>query len=209
MDEKLRNSTSLNSFYKNLFTLWKGLDYVGISNEYLSFRYMDNTCFINKEKRTIEIDSINNKPICIKKKYLKSDYVKSFFLERNFSLEYNKISWFYNSSVQETLINKNNNILIDLYDFDFIKNLSLDEIGLGDIKDKSILLLNDKIDKDELKAKIYNISNNRYNLKKFIKALYRYRENKLILNKCIENYNNVDIINNIYNKWSLMDRIKK
>jgi hypothetical protein len=79
---------------------------------------------------------------------------------------------------------------------------------LNEFKYNSILLLNDKIDKVELMAKIYNIRNDRYNLEKFIKALYRYRENKLILNKCIENYNNVDMINNIYNKWSLMDRIK-
>ena len=79
---------------------------------------------------------------------------------------------------------------------------------MNEFKYNSILLLNDKIDKVELMAKIYNIRNDRYNLEKFIKALYRYRENKLILNKCIENYNNVDMINNIYNKWSLMDRIK-
>jgi len=202
MYEKLLNSTSLNSFYENLFTLWKGLDYVGISNEYLSFRYIDKICIIDIENEFIDIDSINE-PIYIKKKYLKSNYVKSFFLERNFSLEYNKINWFGNFSVQETLINNNNNILIDLSDF-IKKNICLNEF-----KYNSILLLNDKIDKVELMAKIYNIRNDRYNLEKFIKALYRYRENELILNKCIENYNNVDMINNIYNKWLLMDRIKK
>jgi hypothetical protein len=202
MYKKLRNSTSLNSFYKNLFTLWKGLDYVGISNKYLSFRYMDNTCFINKEKRTIEIDSINE-PIVIKKKYLKSDYVKRFFEKKNFILKINKINWMDEFSVQETLINNNNNIRINLSDY--IKN----DISLDEFRWKSVLLLNDNIDKHELNAKIYNIRNNRYNLEKFIKALYRYRENELILNKCIENYNNVDMINNIYNKWLLMNRIKK
>jgi hypothetical protein len=202
MSEKLRNSTSLNSFYENLFTLWKGLDYVGISNKYLSFRYMDNTCIIHKKIKIIEIDSINNEPIFIKKKYLKSDYVKRFFEKKNFILKINKINWFDKFSVQETLINNNNNIRINLSDY--IKN----DISLDHFKYNSILLLNDNIDKHELNAKIYNISNNRYNLEKFIKALYRYRENKLILNKCIENYNNVDMINNIYNKSSLMDRIK-
>jgi hypothetical protein len=203
MYEELRNSTSLNSFSKNLFTLWKGLDYVGISNKHLSFRYMDNTCIIYKEIKIIDIDSINNEPIFIKKKYLKSDYVKRFFEKKNFILKINKINWMEEFSVQETLINNNNNIRINLSDY--IKN----DISLDEFRWKSVLLLNDKIDKHELKAKIYNIRNDRYNLEKFIKALYRYRENELILNKCIENYNNVDMINNIDNKWSLMDRIKK
>lgn len=190
MYEKLLNSTNLNSFYENLFTLWQGLDYVGISNEHLSFRYIDKICIIYKEIETIEIDSINE-PIFINKKYLKSNYVKSFFLERNFILKINKINWMENFSIQETLINNNNNIRINLSDY--IKN----DISLDEFRWKSVLLLNDKIDKHELKAKIYNISNNRYNLEKFIKALYRYRENEFILNKCIENYNNVDMINNI------------
>lgn len=49
--------------------------------------------------------------------------------------------------------------------------------------------------------KIYNIYHDKYNLEKFIKALYRYRENETLLNKCIENYNNVDIINSIYHNY--------
>ena len=202
MYEKLLNSNSLNDFYENLFTLWKGIDYVGISNKYLLFRYIDKTCIINKKLGFIDIDNINE-PIFIKSSDLRPSYVKLFFRKKKFILEVNKIKWFVNFSVQETLINNNNNILIDLYDF--IKK----DICLTDYKYISILLLNEKIDKDELMAKIYNIRNDKYNLEKFIKALYRYRENELILNKCIENYNNVDMINNIYKKWLLIDRIKK
>ena len=43
--------------------------------------------------------------------------------------------------------------------------------------------------------KIYNIYHNEYNLEKFIKCLYKYRNNEISLNYCIKNYNNVDMLN--------------
>lgn len=43
--------------------------------------------------------------------------------------------------------------------------------------------------------KIYNIYQDEYILEKFIKCLYKYKNNENSLNYCIENYNNVDILN--------------
>lgn len=139
----------------------------------------------------IDLTGNINEPIFIKKKYLKSNYVKSFFLKKKFVLEINKINWFENRSVQETLINTNNNILIDLSDF--IKANKLKTLNV--FKYNSILLLSNKINKFELMKKIYNIYQDEYNLEKFIKCLYKYRFNEKSLIYCIDNYNDVDILN--------------
>ena len=194
MYKELLKSTTLDIFYKNLINIWNGLDYVGISNEYLSFRYMDETVIIYKKEEMIDIGK-TNEPIFIEKKYLKSNYVKLFFKKLKFGLETNKINWFDIFWNQETLINNNNNILIDLSDF--IKKYS----ELSEFRYNSILLLSNKIDKLELMKKIYNIYHNRYNLEKFIKSLYRYRKNEILLNKCIENYNDADTLNSIYKEY--------
>lgn len=189
MYTELLRSRSLNTFYNNLIKIWGGLDYVGISDGHLSFRYINNICIIDKELEFLDLDNINE-PICINPKHLKSNYVKSFFLPKNFILEINKINWFDNPSVRETLINANNHILIDLSEFIKIN------MSLNDFKYCSILLLNDKINKFELMKKIYNIYPDHYNLEKFIKTLYKYRNNETSLNYCIENYNDALILAN-------------
>lgn len=196
MYDELIKSTTLDSLYRNLITLWGGLDYVGVSKEHLSFRYIDNICIINKDLEFIDIDYINE-PIFIEKKYLKSNYVKSFFGKKRYKLEINKIQWMGLPFPDETLINTNNNILIDLYDFIHLYN----NWELSNFKYNPILLLSNKINKFELMKKIYLIYHNRYNLEKFIKSLYRYRENEILLNRCIENYNNVDMLNDIYTEY--------
>ena len=150
MYQELLKSPTLDIFYQNINNLWGGLDYVGISDEHLSFRYIDNICIIDKEQGSIDINQINE-PFFIKNKYLKSEYVKSFFKQRNFILEINKINWFDNYTVQETLINANNNILIDLSDFIKMHGVW----GLSEFRYNSILLLNKTINKHELMKKIY------------------------------------------------------
>jgi len=125
-----------------------GLDYVGISKEHLSFRYIDNICIIHKIKSIIDIDRIYE-PIFIEKKQLKYNYVKSYFNSKNFILEINKINWFDNYSVKETFINNSNNIIVDLYKFiNLYKN-----IGLSEFRYNSILLLSNKINELELMKK--------------------------------------------------------
>ena len=76
---------------------------------------------------------------------------------------------------------------------DFIKANKLKT--LNNFKYNSILLLSNKINKFELMKKIYNIYQDEYNLEKFIKCLYKYRFNEKSLNYCIDNYNDVDILN--------------
>lgn len=191
MYTELLKSTTLDKFYENIINIWGGLDYVGISNDHLSFRYINDTAIIDKNLEFIDLTGNINEPIFIKKKYLKSNYVKSFFLKKKFVLEINKINWFENRSVQETLINTNNNILIDLSDF--IKANKLKTLNV--FKYNSILLLSNKINKFELMKKIYNIYQDEYNLEKFIKCLYKYRFNEKSLIYCLDNYNDVDILN--------------
>lgn len=190
MYTKIINSYTLDDFYQSIISLWNGIDYIGISNEVLSFRYNDEIATVNKELNIINIGFFNEK-IFLEKKYLKDKYIKSFFLNKEFVLEINKINWFGNPYIKETFINNNDKILVDLNDL--IKTVPT----LSDFRYNSILILNNNINKLELLKRIYNIYNKQNHIKKFIEILYKYRNDDKILQKCIEEYNDINILNSL------------
>jgi hypothetical protein len=176
----------INDLYNNLYN---GIEFILVNKEYITF--IANNKMINYTISNEFIDFPWSYPlninIWVSIQYTDISNITKLLLNK----QYNIISSNFKLYSQEFILfaNANNKIIIDLTKYANQVFLNIDPIYY-------ISLPND-INKDNLILKIEDISYDDYNLEKFLKCLFKFNNNLQMLNKIIENYNNVDILNDI------------
>lgn len=187
IEDNLIKCTTFNDLYNFINNLYKDIDFIAVNKEWITF--IINNQFINYKIDVNFIDLpypfyIN---MYIPLEYLSLSNIKKNLLNKNYQI----YSTNYKISIETfTIFINNNKKLLDLNKYKknlFLYNESIDYL----------LLLPKSINIENITNKINLIYDNKYNLEKFSRALFEFKNNTNVLNNIINNYNNVDILNNI------------